>query len=443
MQRALALDASPPLGFALRFFVTAPLHVALSLIVIAYYGPEALQTRWHPAILAITHLLALGALAQTMFGAMLQILPVATGVHIIRSNVYLWGIYASLNAGTLCLALAFLNQQPAFFGYGFVLLLFAFGAFVGTAAWALWRDRQQITKGAPTILRAVRFALLSLLITLLLGLYLAGHLALSWSLPRQLTNLHAAWGLMGWVGLLLIGISFQVIPIFQVTERFPDPITRWLAAVIFAGLLGLSLLTTSKASGIMLVAVTTAIFTAYAIYGGVGLYLLYHRKRPQPDVTTLFWRTCFLSFFIIFGLWLASSYLGDAYPIILGFTALFGVGWSAINGMLYTILPFLFWYNAQRHAPVVIRSLPKVRHYLPDQQAKPQFFVHLLNLILWLATLFGFSLMLYPAIVFGLLSLVWLYRNIWYATRNYQAALALIQRTVDELTSHPSSEINK
>src|SRR5690625_4612929 len=89
MQRALALDASPPLGFALRFFVTAPLHVALSLIVIAYYGPEALQTRWHPAILAITHLLALGALAQTMFGAMLQILPVATGVHIIRSNVYL------------------------------------------------------------------------------------------------------------------------------------------------------------------------------------------------------------------------------------------------------------------------------------------------------------------------------------------------------------------
>src|SRR3546814_14557137 len=48
-----------------------------------------------------------------------------------------------------------------------------------------------------------------------------------------MTDLHAGWGLLGWVGILLIGMAYQVIPIFQVTELYPKPITRWLAPAIF------------------------------------------------------------------------------------------------------------------------------------------------------------------------------------------------------------------
>src|SRR5690625_4399846 len=100
MQRALALDASLPLSFSLRFFITAPLFVIFAAFILLVAGPQALSSRWHPAILAITHLLVLGTLAQTMIGALLQILPVATGITVFQSRPLGHLIHISLNAGT-------------------------------------------------------------------------------------------------------------------------------------------------------------------------------------------------------------------------------------------------------------------------------------------------------------------------------------------------------
>src|SRR5690625_2236399 len=104
MQRAIALDASPPLSYALRFFVNAPCYVLLTVLLPFYAGPIALGSRWQPAILAATHLLSLGAIAQTMFGALLQIMPVATGIHIFKGPWRVTLIHLTLNLGTLCLA---------------------------------------------------------------------------------------------------------------------------------------------------------------------------------------------------------------------------------------------------------------------------------------------------------------------------------------------------
>src|SRR5690625_3278154 len=99
MQRALALDASPPLSFSLRFFIAAPLFVIFAALILLISGPQALTSRWQPAVLALTHLLVLGTLAQTMIGAILQILPVATGILVFQSRIFVSLIHISLNAG--------------------------------------------------------------------------------------------------------------------------------------------------------------------------------------------------------------------------------------------------------------------------------------------------------------------------------------------------------
>src|SRR5699024_5476235 len=360
-------------------------YVLLTALLLLYAGPTALDSRWQPAILAATHLLALGAIAQTMFGALLQIMPVATGIHIFKGPWRVTLIHLTLNLGTLSLAAGFLTYKPIFFLCASVLLATSFVVFLLSVAWALWRDRKLRTKGAPTILMAIRLAVVSLVLAVGLGLFLSSHLGFNNPVDRWWTNLHAAWAVFGWIGLLVIGISFQVIPIFQVTERYPNHITHWLAPILFIALLMLSYgLIQDQAS---LGAVT--LLLGFSLYALVSLKLLKKRKRPSPDTTTVFWRTSFVCLILTLPLWLLLALKlwpshNNQLAVLLGALALLGFAWSAINGMLYTILPFLLWYNAQRNAPIVIRSLPRVHQYLPDTTARPQFYVHLLSLLLLL-----------------------------------------------------------
>src|SRR5690606_3158928 len=95
--------------------------------------------------------------------------------------------------------------------------------------------------GSGEILVAVRLAMVALAVTISLGLYMAGLRGNLWSAGftqagawlHSLPNLHVVWGLAGWVGLLVMGISYQVIPIFQATEIYPKRITDTLAPLTF------------------------------------------------------------------------------------------------------------------------------------------------------------------------------------------------------------------
>src|SRR5690625_5314773 len=100
--------------------------------------------------------------------------------------------------------------------------------------------------------------------------------------------------------------------------------------------------------------------------------------------------------------------------------------------MLYTILPFLFWFNAQRNAPLVIRALPRVSRYLPDEKARPQFYAHCAALVFLLCAFFWPQVFFYPALLLLILSVLWLYKNIVLAIQTYRSALILIQTTVAE-----------
>src|SRR5699024_5946477 len=137
MQRALALDASPPLSYALRFFVSAPAYVLLTVLLLFYAGPIALGLRWQPAILAATHLLALGAIAQTMFGALLQVMPVAPGIHISKGPWLVTLIHLTLYLGTLFLATPFLTYKRLLVLCGSALLAALFIIFLRSGACAL------------------------------------------------------------------------------------------------------------------------------------------------------------------------------------------------------------------------------------------------------------------------------------------------------------------
>lgn len=421
MRRGLTFNNSPAFSVPLRFFLNVPVFALLAAALLLWAGPDALVSRWNPVTLAVTHLFTLGVLASAMVGALMQILPVATNASVWRPLLTATVVHALLTLGTLILVAAFLVALPWLFKLAMLLLVTAFLWLLFAVLFGLRLSQHKAAPQSAQELLAVRLAMTALFATVVLGGTLAS--ALGWQLDAPLillTHLHSTWGLLGWVGILLMGISFQVIPIFQVTELYPARLTRWLTSALFcllalwtACMLWLPDTATAITRGIEIL-----LMLAYMIYAGCTFYLLWTRKRAVADTTTLFWRTAMLAIAASALLWVTGQLTGIDFSVPIGLLFIVGFAWSAINGMLYKILPFLIWYHAQKELQIALRLVPKVKQIIPDNVAMRQFWVHALSLILLLAAM-AWPALLRPAAAVLALSGAWLTVNIVNALRLY------------------------
>src|SRR5690606_40826473 len=97
------------------------------------------------------------------------------------------------------------------------------------------------------------------------------------------------------------------------------------------------------------------------------------------------WRMSMVSLAACGPVWLMQvSGLGDL-TVTLGVLFIVGFAWSAINGMMYKIIPFLLWYHLQKDLDIALRVVPKVKQIIPDSTAAKQFWPQLLALLLLLA----------------------------------------------------------
>ncbi|MBA5606637.1 permease [Duganella sp. FT3S] len=420
MQRALSFDQNPPLALPMRYFLSAPLFAALAAALLLWQGDAALASRWTPATLAITHLLTLGCLSMTMVGALLQMLPVVAGVGLPHARPVAVVVHVALCAGTLLLACAFWLEAPALFQLALAALLTALCLLLVACTIGLW---QQHASGATATVAAIRLSLAALAITIVLGGLLAGALAfpelLSLPLP-VLTDVHAMWGLFGWVGLLVVGVAFQVVPMFQVTEPYPQWLTRSFTTILF-----LLLLASSIGASLQQpqdrwfhAATQSAIVAGYGLFAAITLALLARRKRPKADPTTLFWRTAMASLLAALLLWLLPVAAGDAaHPLALGVLFIAGFALTTINGMLYKIVPFLTWYHLQE---AIGRGAPNVNKIIPERHARLQFALHLAALLLLLAACYWPQQLARPAGAAMCASCLFLWINLLQVMRMYR-----------------------
>ena len=426
MQRILSFEQTPALLVPLRFMLTAPVFAVLAAALMFWSGPDVLASRWLPATLAFTHLLTIGFLSMTMVGALIQILQVVVGIEIIRPRLTASIVHAALAAGCILLSLAFLSSEALLFQLALACLAGGFLWLLAVCGIGLWRIRQ------PTAtVTAIRLALVGLAIAFALGATAASAFAWSLALPLiELTNLHAAWGLLAWVGLLTIGVAYQVVPMFQVTPVYPVIMTRWLAwAILIAlGSWSASSLLPAPVSGLLANLASLVLCAAFLGFGGTTLHLLMQRKRP-PDASTLFWRTSLMCLVASALLWLGGQWVPAAanaewLPLSIGALFIVGFGCTVVNGMLYKIVPFLIWYHLQHHLGSQGRKAPNVRQIIADRAAGRQFHVHLCAIVLLTAApIWPEMLTRLAALALGL-SACWLGFNLAQAAGIYRTALA-------------------
>ncbi|WP_187367210.1 permease [Massilia mucilaginosa] len=427
MQRTLSLEQSPPLGAVLRYFFATPLFALLAAALLLWQGAPALASRWSPATLALTHLLTLGTLGMTMAGALIQILPVVAGVSLPRARILAPGVHALLAGGTAALCCAFLFTQPWLFQLALALLLPGFAWLIGALTVALW---QMPPPGAIPMTATVRLALGSLVVTVCLGALMAWAFARPGShapLPLMLaTDLHALWGVFGWGGLLLAGVSFQVVPMFQVTPLYGKPLPQVLGVAIFLLLVLWTVSATALRARLPWIdtLASALLLAAYAVFALATLRLLARRKRPQADAMTLFWRLAMASMLACAALWaLPAGVAGEGRTLAMGVLMLVGFLYSTINGMLYKIVPFLVWRELQERAAEGQRA-PAIKTLITDQVAQRQFWLHAAALALLLAACWWPALLARPAAVAMGLSAAFLLVNLSMALRRGYSAMS-------------------
>lgn len=428
---SISLAQSPPLSVPARFFATAPLFGVLAGMVVIAAGTGGLSDRWMPAVLAATHLLTLGYMGMIMLGALMQVFPVVIGHPFRRSTLVSTIVHAALTLGIVLLSSAFLVPRDGILMAALLMLAAALLTFLAAASATLWNVEAWGDTASTIALALAAFAVMTGL-GLWLGLGHTSYLAL----PRSWTDIHAGWGLAGWVPLLLMGVAYQVVPMFQLTPDYPRVLRRVLPVVLFTMLLAGTL-----AHGLALPEWTVRLPQAIAALVLAGfavatLELQRRRRRKRPDVTVAYWRVGLACLIMAVLLWTAGQLLTKVgtdprYALMLGVLMIPGFSLSVINGMLYKIVPFLVWLHltmapAGRTAPPK-GPAPGVKQIIPDNRSRLQLRTHALALLLVGAGVLGVPGLLQAGALVFTLACILLGRDILSALRLYRATAGSAQ----------------
>ncbi|MCP5279863.1 MAG: hypothetical protein H6935_16135 [Thiobacillus sp.] len=385
----LSYDQAPPFGTPLRLFLVAPMFLILAALL-AMFAPDAwLASRWTPSSLALTHLLTLGYLGTTMVGALLQMLPVVVGSPVPYAEPIGWLAIIGISFGTLLLVTGFLVGDPTLLMLATVFLSIGLVPFLAGTLLSLIRAR-----ALPQVAWPMRQAWLALAVTFALGVVLATGLAGLWNTPDllSLTGLHAAWGLGGWVLVLVIGVAYQVVPMLQLTPPYAKGITLALTWSLPIALMVFTLawfLPSPAARGVEALALLVGMGANLA-FALATLKLQGQRRRKMPDVTLDFWRLGMASLIGVAVLFPAAIIEAnpwrDATQILLGLLFLLGFAASVVNGMLYKIVPFLGWFHLQAQTKAGAGKIPNMKQFISNDAARWHFRLHLAAVVLLLPT---------------------------------------------------------
>ena len=428
----LSLEQTPPLSVPFRFFLTAPLFGLLASLLLLYDGSALLSNRWHPSMLALTHLVTLGFITMVMFGALLQLLPVLAASPIPHPILVSTIFHISLSLGTLSLASGFVMGGAWLMVCAIILLGFSFMGFIGVVTYSLIR-----VKGRSPSIIAMRFALGALAVNTILGIGLGMLFGLGvvLPLPMELIHLHLTWGFVGWIGLLVMGIAFTVVPMFQITPQYPPSLTRWLVPLIFLTLLIWTplyiLAQINKLPAIVPQLLTGIIGLGLSVFALVTLHIQAHRLRKLPDVTLNFWRIGLIGLLLSVIVWIIGILWSDLatnplYPILLGLFFIAGFVLPVIQGMLYKIVPFLIWLHLQNRQLEILEVIsmvktPNMKQIIPDRLARRQFWVYLIAFgliiaaVLWNSFVYIAGITLACSFLFleyNLYRALWLYQSV-------------------------------
>ena len=337
MFKGLTLEQAPPYTIPVKFYLTASLYLMILSIAALFYGLH-ISSRFDYEVIGLTHIFTLGFITHIMFGSLFQMLPVMLGTaytNVIRDAKI---IYLFLNIGLICFTLGFFTNTAPFLYIGGTLL---------TATFLYFSLRSLKTVFTSEAFNALtqNFAasFVALFIAVVFGLSaLLGHFG--WLDSIKYGNVHIAFMLFGWVFILIMSVSYKIIPMFFVAKEFPLMLQKRLYIVVLL-LLFLFAYAQIQEQSFMLSVVKVLLSFCVILFALFSMKILRQRKRARKDISITLWYFAMTNTIFAALLFTTATLLHVNIYIYIGFLTLLGALYPLINAMLYKIIPFLTWFH--------------------------------------------------------------------------------------------------
>lgn len=376
----LSIEQAPPISAPLRFYLTAPLFAIIAGFLILFSDTTVLMSRYSIDSIIITHALTIGFLSFIMLGSLSQMLPVLAGVVIPKVDVVTKASHGLLVLGTVFMLLGLSYDNSLFNTISILGLGTGFLIIIGVISIAIAK-----VQNFTATVKAMATSLFFVFFIVLMGLFLLySYIDDSYVYLRPLiANIHSVWAIFGFGGILIIGVSFQVLPMFYVAPKFKQFCKKKVVLLISIGLfmwLGLNLFYDSYS--LVAKAWIALFFWAFATTVWKKLSA---RRRPISDTTVWYWRSS--SIFLTLGsfLWIFDEYFKNEYIVMVAILIGGGFIMSIMIGMLYKVIPFLVWFHLNGMGYM---NIPTINEMINKKLAKTQF-------ILFIASLIGFIFAFY------------------------------------------------
>lgn len=333
-----AKDRLLPPSVPYRFFVAAVLFHLLAWVLLVVGHDGALGfVGGQGMTLAALHLITLGTLAMGAMGAAIQLLPVATRrplgpLWAIKLMFVLYAPGVALFAGGLAHSTAWAQHAGA------TLCVAGLGIFAGLVGLNLRK-----VGDLPAVTRHAWLAVASLVGLAVLGLLLVVDFTKGF-LPdhTSVAAAHAVLAAYGFMGMLALGFSYVLIPMFVLGSAVPDTVgkrTAWLSGlglVVGAGgaLAGFGPV---AALGILLGLAACAVY----VRGMLASLKTRMKKRLEPFFRMVWVAWALLPVSLVAGLAPALGAPLDPWGTLWGFLLVFGWLLSFVTAILQRIMPFL------------------------------------------------------------------------------------------------------
>lgn len=343
-----------------------------------------------PETLGVLHVIAVGWLGLLFAGALLQFVPVLAATHL-RLRCLAGPALAFLILGLALLSLGFTALSGRITHYlevmplGGVFLASGFTMLTVSLATTIIAEK---SFDVPGIL--VLSGLAGLVAMAFTGSVFAGVLSGLVDLPdvasrlSDLAPFHAASGLLGWMTITAVGVSYRLFAMFMLVPEVKRSSIRtastalcallFLCAAVASGLRGTSVSTMSTAVAL----VATGVSTVFYVIDVGRMYRARRRKALELNSVA---GLAALGFLVAGVILLLLAWVSD-FRAPVGTTAFYvlGLGWLSGLGLsqLFKIVPFLTWLET--YGSVMGRvAVPRVQDLVNERRATGWFVIFYLS----------------------------------------------------------------
>jgi hypothetical protein len=361
----------PSISVPLRFVVTGLFSLLLATVLMVF-RPELLTSyHYNQHIVALTHLIVLGWATSVVMGAVYQLVPVALETRLYSERLARWQFTFHWVgcAGMVWMFWGWNMKHVGHFGSVFAvgITLYVYNVVRTLARVPRWN----------VIATAIASSVFWLTLTVLIGLSVAaGKCIYEYETPasqvgavramlRGLQSLgafmgrfdqlgamhaHAHLGILGCFVMLIVGISYRLIPMFTISQLQNPRRAAWSVWLLNGGLAGVFVCVLLRSPWKPFFgAVITAALVLYALEVRAMLKARHRRVLDGPVRQFLGALWLLVPVVILGGLlsWpgLPLTAFTGQLETLYAYLAVLGVVSGAILAMLYKIVPFLVWFG--------------------------------------------------------------------------------------------------